>query len=74
MWTAVAGYVRQLPEKQSHGPGFWKVDVAVARLFPLGAGQNIEVRAKVFNLTNNFNWGSPQTNLSSGAFGRITTL
>ena len=27
-----------------------------------------------FNLLNNFNWGNPNVNFSSGLFGRIQTL
>ena len=26
------------------------------------------------NLTNNFNWGDPATNINLGTFGRITTM
>ena len=32
-----------------------------------------EVRLESFNLTNNFNWGAPVTNLNQSQFGRITT-
>ena len=53
------------------GPGFWKIDLALSRLFSFGAAQNIEIRVEAFNLLNNFNWGSPTTSLSSGNFGRI---
>ena len=56
------------------GPSFWKVDVSFARVFPLRAGHQIEARVEVFNITNHFNWGLPQTSLTSGTFGRITTL
>jgi hypothetical protein len=52
------------------GPGFWKIDMALSRLFSFGT-QNVEVRVEAFNLLNNFNWGSPITNFSSGNFGRI---
>ena len=55
------------------GPGFWKIDLAISRLFAFGASQNVEVRLETFNLLNNFNWGNPNTNFSSGNFGRITT-
>jgi hypothetical protein len=55
------------------GPGFWKIDVAVSRLFALGGARNLEARVEAFNVTNNFNWGNPITNFSSGNFGRIQT-
>jgi hypothetical protein len=56
------------------GPGFWKVDLAVSRLFRFATSQNLEVRLEAFNLLNNFNWGNPNTNFSSGLFGRIQTV
>jgi hypothetical protein len=55
------------------GPGFWKVDLALARVLRLTATRTLEVRAEAFNVFNNFNWGDPNTNLDSGTFGRITT-
>ena len=55
------------------GPGFWKIDLALSRLFSFAATQNVEVRIEAFNLLNNFNWGNPITNFSSGNFGRIQT-
>jgi hypothetical protein len=55
------------------GPGFWKIDMALSRLFPFGTAQSVEVRVEAFNLLNNFNWGNPITNFSSGNFGRIQT-
>ena len=53
------------------GPGFWKIDLAVSRLFAFAGSQSVEVRIEAFNLLNNFNWGNPITNFSSGNFGRI---
>ena len=55
------------------GPGFWKIDLALSRLFSFAATQNVEIRIEAFNLLNNFNWGIPITNFSSGNFGRIQT-
>ena len=62
------------------GPGFWKVDLALARLLPVGGARTVELRVETFNLFNNFNWGDPTTapgsgiaSLDAGTFGRITT-
>jgi hypothetical protein len=55
------------------GPGFWTVDLALSRALTIGAQHTLELRAEAFNLTNNFNWGDPNTNFGSGNFGRITT-
>jgi hypothetical protein len=53
------------------GPGFWKVDLALSRLFAFGASRNLEIRIEAFNVFNHFNWGNPTTNFNSGNFGRI---
>ena len=56
------------------GPGFWKIDLAISRLFTFSTSHNVEVRLEAFNLLNNFNWGNPIVNFSSGLFGRIQTV
>ena len=56
------------------GPGVWKTDLAVSRLLSVGGSRQIEARAEVFNLLNNFNWGNPITTLNSGNFGRIQSM
>jgi hypothetical protein len=56
------------------GPNFWKVDLAVSRLISWGTAQNVEVRVEAFNLFDTFNWGMPNSNFRSGAFGRITSM
>jgi hypothetical protein len=56
------------------GPGYWSVDLALSRLVNVADRQVLEVRAEVFNLLNNFNWGTPVTNFDSGSFGRITRM
>jgi hypothetical protein len=56
------------------GPGAWKADLAVSRLFSWGVAQKVELRFETFNLFNTFNWGNPVTNLSSGNFGRIQSI
>jgi hypothetical protein len=55
------------------GPGYWSADMALSRLLSFGT-QTVELRFESFNLTNNVNLGSPNTTLSAGSFGRITSL
>ena len=43
------------------GPGFWKVDTALARVLRLDNTRTLELRVEAFNLFNNFNWGDPTT-------------
>ncbi|MGV3518410.1 carboxypeptidase regulatory-like domain-containing protein [Luteitalea sp.] len=56
------------------GPLFWSVDFALQKRFrlPVGPRTNIEVRGEAFNLLNRTNFGAPNGNLSSNAFGTIT--
>jgi hypothetical protein len=53
------------------GPAYWSIDLALAKLISIGGTQSLELRVETFNLLNHFNWGNPQTNFDSGAFGRI---
>jgi hypothetical protein len=55
------------------GPGYWDISMAVSKVVGLGTSRTLELRLEAFNLTNNFNWGDPATNLNLGTFGRITT-
>jgi len=66
------------------GPSFWTTNVALSKLVPIGATQNVELRLETFNLLNHFNWGNPgpplggggnanTVNLDAGNFGQITT-
>jgi outer membrane receptor protein involved in Fe transport len=55
------------------GPGYWNIDMALARILPAGPGRTVELRVETFNLLNHFNWGDPSTNLDAGTFGRITS-
>ncbi|MBI2186610.1 MAG: TonB-dependent receptor [Acidobacteria bacterium] len=56
---------------QFRGPSRWVADMVLARLFRFGTGQQIEVRAEVFNVFNTVRWGNPIIDLSNRNFGRI---
>ncbi|MEP7352497.1 MAG: TonB-dependent receptor [Acidobacteriota bacterium] len=54
------------------GPGFYNLDLALARSFVLGGrseSARLQFRADVFNLLNHANLGNPDTLLSSPNFG-----
>jgi hypothetical protein len=55
------------------GPGYWTIDLAVTRLVSMADRRALELRLEVFNLLNNFNWGTPNTSFGAGTFGRITS-
>ena len=60
---------------QFRGPGYWNIDGSIFRAFPIGSGgKRAEFRAEFFNLTNTPMWGRPVTDISSGNFGRVTTV
>ena len=54
------------------GPGVIQLDLALSRMFPLGEGKSLQLRAESFNLPNHLNPGAPVVALnSSGSFGQI---
>jgi hypothetical protein len=58
------------------GPGFANLDTALVRAFPmhfLGESGRSEFRFEAFNALNRTNLGQPDTGLSSGTFGQITS-
>jgi len=57
-----------------HGPGFWTVDLAVARNFYVREGMRLQVRLDMFNALNKVNLGpGVSTNMDSASFGRINS-
>jgi hypothetical protein len=58
------------------GPGAWNVDLSLAKNFKIKGESKIQFRADVFNVLNHVNFnnpvGSPNLNISSSQFGRIT--
>jgi hypothetical protein len=55
------------------GPGYWSIDLSLARNISLGAARVLELRVETFNLLNRFNWGDPTVNFDAANFGRIQT-
>jgi hypothetical protein len=51
------------------GPGFYSLDVSLARAFAVGEGRRITIRASAFNLLNHANLNNPDSNLNSPTFG-----
>jgi hypothetical protein len=62
------------PRNSIKGPGAWKTDLAVSRLFNFTTTRQLEVRLEAFNLFNTMNWGNPILTLNSGNFGRIQSI
>jgi hypothetical protein len=58
----------------ARGPGYYEIDGAVEKRFPLAESRSISFRAEAFNLLNHPIYGNPSGNTSSGSFGRITSI
>jgi len=55
------------------GPGIINVDASLTKHVSGGGQRTLEFRAEVFNVANHPILGRPDTNLSSGTYGRITS-
>ena len=55
------------------GPGYWQLDMALARIFQIRESRKLEFRAEAFNITNRFIPMDPNLNLNANTFGQITT-
>jgi hypothetical protein len=54
-------------------PGMVQVDMGLSRMFHVRERQNVQFRWEVFNVPNRLNPAAPNTTLSSGSFGQITS-
>jgi hypothetical protein len=54
-------------------PGMIQVDMGVTRNFRITERQTVQFRWEVFNVPNRLNAAAPNTTLSSGGFGQITS-
>ena len=62
------------PRNAYSGPKVWEVNLAASKRFPMPwRSGNLEFRAEFFNLFNRTNFRAPNGNISSAAFGTITT-
>jgi hypothetical protein len=60
---------------QFRGPGYWNVDFSIFRGFPIGGSdKRAEFRVEFFNLFNHPRWGNPDSDVTSGTFGRTFTV
>jgi hypothetical protein len=55
------------------GPKLLSTDLSLAKTVPLGATARVQLRAEIFNLFNNVNFGNPNGVWDTANFGRITT-
>ena len=69
---AVEGTVAGLGRNSIAGPGFWNVDLSVAKSFPLFGSETrkLQIRADFFNAFNHANLNAPDGYMDSPAFGQ----
>jgi hypothetical protein len=53
------------------GPGLWSVNIGLHKSVPLSSKASLKFEANMMNAFNHPNWGNPNVNVSSGAFGEI---
>jgi hypothetical protein len=54
-------------------PGFWNIDLSVSKRFMTFGEQYLMFRGELFNALNHPNFGAPNANIQSTAFGTITS-
>jgi hypothetical protein len=55
------------------GPANFGLDMALRKRIRIGESKSFEIRADAINALNRPVWGTPNTNINSASFGRITT-
>ncbi len=55
------------------GPGLANVDFAMAKYFPVTEKVKLQFRSEFFNLLNHTNLNEPNSTLTAGTYGRITS-
>lgn len=61
------------PRNYLRGPKFSSTDVSFMKLIQVRGNSRIQLRAEVFNLFNQVNWGAPGTVLGTANFGVIAS-
>ena len=46
----------------------------MSKTFPLGGQTRLQIRAEMFNVFNNVNYGNPNATFGSASFGRISSV
>jgi hypothetical protein len=55
------------------GPGYWNLNIALIRDFPVKEAMSFQFRAEAYNVLNHTELGQPVTTLTSATFGQIVT-
>lgn len=71
--TAAQRTYGSLPRNFFRGPDFMNLDVTLSKEFRFTERVRLSLRGEFFNATNRVNFNSPNTTITSGNFGQITT-
>ncbi len=55
------------------GPGYWDTDFGLYKVVKLREGIKLQIRGQFYNVLNHASLGNPNTTLSNGSFGKITS-
>ena len=61
------------PRNVLRGPELSQTDLSFMKNFAIGGRTRIQVRAEIFNLFNQVNWGNPNTTFGAANFGTIAS-
>jgi len=56
------------------GPGFSNLDMAIEKNTRITEKSNLQLRLEAYNAFNHTNFGTPNNNVDSSNFGRITAI
>jgi hypothetical protein len=77
-WFNSAAFVRpangtfgNAPRNLVRGPGFQTWDIALLKNFHFNDTKRVQFRVEMFNFPNHPNWNNPNTDPTSGDFGRV---
>jgi len=62
------------PRGYFDGPGFWNMDMTLAKDTMITEGKTLQLRIDFFNVMNHTNFANPSGNVASSNFGRITAI
>jgi hypothetical protein len=63
-----------LERNSLRSPSTYQLNFGLAKDFHFTDRAKIQFRAEAFNLLNNIQWNTPDTNPNSGSFGRINSI
>jgi hypothetical protein len=69
----LAGQFGNVGRNTLDGPGLIGLDFSLLKDFKVREGHTLQFRWEAFNLPNHANWNAPNTNVTSGAFGQISS-